>query len=141
MVRTFGPLPILFLGLSILKSGEWPSVWKEHWIVAMYQKKAVYNPLNYRGVHLTAQLSKVMERFLQPVCRPALMSEINIGANEFPYCPGRGSRDALAFHVVSWLLAFREKDQIALYVSDVSAAFDRVLKQRLLAKLAARGTP
>ena len=69
------------------------------------------------------------------------MSEISISTHQFAYCPGGGSRDALAFLVVSWLLAFREKDQIALYVSDVSAAFDRVLKQRLLAKLAARGTP
>ena len=69
------------------------------------------------------------------------MSEISIGTNQFAYCPGRGSRDALAFLVVSWLLAFREKNQIALYMSDVSAAFDRVLKQRLMAKLAARGTP
>ena len=104
-------------------------------IVAKYKKKAVLDPKNYRGVHLTAQLAKVMERCLLPVLSPALMSEISIGRNQFAYCPGRGSRDALAFLMLSWLTAFRQKSRVALYMSDVSAAFDRVLRKRLLEEI------
>ena len=38
-------------------------------------------------------------------------------------------------------MAFGEKERIALYMSDVSAAFDRVSMDRMVAKLAARGVP
>ena len=69
------------------------------------------------------------------------MSEISIGRNQFAYCQGRGSRDALAFLILSWLKAFQEKARIALYMSDVSAAFDRVFTPRLIKKLQARGVP
>ena len=112
-----------------------------YWVVAIYKKRSVYGPKNYRGVHLTAQLAKVIERLLQPVFVPILMSEGSIGKNQFAYCRGRGARDAIAFLVLSWLTAFREKPRVALYMSDVSAAFDRVFTQRLLDKLAARGVP
>eukprot|EP00973_Karenia_brevis_P049689 6898242-Karenia_brevis.AAC.1 len=90
---------------------------------------------------MTAQLAKVMERFLQALFTPVLMSEVSIGPNQFAYCKGRGSRDAIAFLILSWLKAFQEKSRVALYMSDVSAAFDRVFLGRLLAKLEARGMP
>ena len=34
------------------------------WVTAIYKRKSVFQPVNYRGVHLTAQASKVMERAL-----------------------------------------------------------------------------
>ena len=47
----------------------------------------------------------------------------------------------MAYLVLAWLAAFREKAGIALYMSDVSGAFDRVSVDRLLEKLLARGMP
>jgi len=70
-----------------------------------------------------------------------LMLEISIGANQFAYCHGRGARDAVAYLLLSWLKCFQEKARIALYMSDVSAAFDRVFAERLIAKLKARKVP
>ena len=134
-------LPVYLLGVAIVSKVKWPDNWGVHWIVAIYKKKAVFDPKNYRGVHLTAQLAKVLDIFLQPVFGPAFMAEPSIGRNQFAYSKGRGARDALAFLVLSWLTAFREKAKVALYMSDVSAAFDRVFVDRLVAKLAARGAP
>ena len=90
---------------------------------------------------MTAQLAKVVERLLQRFFSPVLKSEASIGENQFAYCKGRGSRDAIAFLVLSWMLAFQSKQRIALYMSDVSAAFDRVFMDRLVATLKARRVP
>ena len=65
---------------------------------------------------MTAQIAKVLERFLQPLFVPVLMSEISIGPNQFAYCKKRGSRDAIAFLVLTWLQAFQEKARIGLYM-------------------------
>ena len=134
-------LPVYLIGVAILKSGFWPAAWIQHWIAAIYKKKSVCDPKNYRGVHMTAQLAKVLERFLGGLFLPQLSREIVIGPNQFAYVQKRGSRDALAYMVLAWLSAFMEKARIALYCSDVSGAFDKVSASRLLEKLKAKGMP
>ena len=133
--------PLLHLCLLILRWGHWPSQWTEHWIAAIHKKKEVFNPKNYRGVHMTPQVAKVMERLLGSLFIPSLSSELSIGPNQFAYCKKRGSRDALLYLVVSWLLSFMKKCRVALYCSDVSGAFDKVCARRLIKKLSARGMP
>ena len=59
----------------------------------------------------------------------------SFGHNQFAYRKNKGYRDALAFNVCSWLMAFNLKMQVALYCSDVSGAFDRVCRHRLSKKL------
>ena len=125
----------------ILATGHWPTQWTVHWIAAIYKKKEVFRPGNYRGVHMTSQLAKVVERLLGLLFIPQLSSEISIGPNQFAYCKERGSRDALLFLVLSWLECFLRKGRIAFYCSDVSGAFDKVNAERLLKKLRARGMP
>jgi hypothetical protein len=90
---------------------------------------------------MTAQFAKILERFIGLAFRPTLSCEKSIGSNQFAYSKGRGARDALAYLVLSWLEAFRQKASIALYMSDVSGAFDRVSAQRLLDKLQSREVP
>ena len=133
--------PVYLLAISILTSGRWPDLYTLHWVACLYKKKSVFDPKNYRGVHMTAQFAKVLERFIGLIFLPTLSSNQSIGQNQFAYTKGRGARDAVAYLVLSWLMAFREKASIALYMSDVSGAFDRVSAQRLVAKLKARGMP
>ena len=57
-------LPILQLATLILDSGEWPDMWKEHWIVPLFKREAVYASQKLPRVHLTAQSSKVVERLI-----------------------------------------------------------------------------
>ena len=90
---------------------------------------------HYLGVHLTAQLSKVIERLLKPMFEPYLEKHVAFGDNQFAYRSGRGCRDALALLVMSWITSFSNREKIAVYCSDVAGAFDRVSTARLLDKL------
>ena len=56
------------------------------------------------------------------------------GVNQFAYTKARGARDALAFFVLSSLLAFACGEKVAFYQADVAGAFDRVDSKILLQK-------
>jgi hypothetical protein len=130
----------MMLACQILETGKWPNLWLRHWIVPLHKKKAVFQPGNYRGVHLTAQLSKATERLLGLLWLPKLAKEPGFfGPNQFAYLPERGARDALAVMVTTWLLGFQRGRKFGLYCSDVSGAFDKVDAARLVAKLRAKG--
>jgi hypothetical protein len=132
--------PVLhMLILAILTHGEWPSLWMIHWVVPLYKRKSVYNPCNYRGIHLTSQLSKVAERVLASLFVPQLISIGAFGYNQFAHMPERGARDALAQLVLTWISCFGQKQKVAVYCSDVSGAFDKVKSRRLLRKLRSQG--
>ena len=71
-------LPVYLLTMAILREGIWPSMWGQHWVAPIYKKKSVYDANNYRGVHLTAQIAKVVERLLKLIFDEELMCEISI---------------------------------------------------------------
>ena len=54
------------------------------------------------------------------------------GPCQFAYRKKRGLRGALAFLLLLWLLMLSKGEQVALYCSYVSGAFDRVSAERLL---------
>ena len=130
--------PVWMLITLLLQAGIWPSVWMHHWIVPLYKRKEVFNAENYRGVHLTSQLSKVVERVLLKQCVPFLKSICAYGPNQFAYTPKRGSRDALAYLTLRWLDALARGRKVGVYCSDVAGAFDKVCAKRLVKKLAAK---
>jgi hypothetical protein len=127
--------PVQLLTLCILSAGIWPELWLQHWIVPLYKKKNVYSPGNYRGIHLTAQLSKVVERLLKKLYVPYISAISAFGPNQFAYTTGRGARDALAFLLLTWIKALAAGKRVGVYCSDVAGAFDRVPMARLVAKL------
>jgi hypothetical protein len=127
--------PVKLLVDRIIESGEWPRSWMIHWIVPLYKKKGVFDPNNYRGVHLTSQLSKVVERLVKVMMMPFVTRSLACGPNQFAYTPGRGARDVLALLMILWLQALADGKKIAVYCSDVSGAFDRVAANRLTDKL------
>ena len=131
--------PVLQLALLILASGEWPASWRVHWIAPIYKRGAVFMPKNYRGVHLTAQLSKVIERLLLPLMEPHISLWSLAGKNQFAYTKKKGSRDVLALLTMRWVKAIDAGLKVLVYCSDVSGAFDKVPRKRLLDKLAAKG--
>ena len=51
-------LPVALLARAILRAGSWPRLWCTHWICPLFKKRSLSDPLNYRGIQLTAQLSK-----------------------------------------------------------------------------------
>ena len=132
-------VPIVLLCRLILSSGQWPAQWKLHWIYPLYKKSARSNPGNYHGIHLTPQLSKVVERVFAIHLTTFFESSGAYGDHQFAYIHKRGYRDALTFNVCTWIWALGIGKRVALYCSDVSGAFDRVRAERLLLKLEAKG--
>ena len=54
-------IPVTLLGRCIMRHGVWPRYWCMHWIFPLHKKRTKSDPGNYRGIHLTPQISKVME--------------------------------------------------------------------------------
>ena len=99
----------------------------------------MWDPANYRGVHLTAQLSKVMERLLGSFFLPYLLNTGAFGENQFAYSKQRGCKDLLALNTLEWIWQLHQGRKVALYCSDVSGAFDKVSTEKLVAKLKHKG--
>ena len=57
-------LPLAKLILKIFAQDFWPSSWIVHWLLPLHKRKQVSDPLNYKAINLTSQISKVVERFL-----------------------------------------------------------------------------
>ena len=131
-------LPLILPARRILESHQWPQLWTDHWIAALHEKKSVFDASNYRGVHLTSQASKVIERVLGIHLFPQLI-ERAFGESQYAYRPKRGARDAVMLYVATWLTMLNNRKKVGVYCSDVSGAFDRVCAARLLQKLSALG--
>jgi hypothetical protein len=61
------------------------------------------------------------------------------GVNQFAYTRKKGARDVLALLTMRWVEALEKGMKVLIYCSDVSGAFDRVSRERLLNKLTAKG--
>jgi hypothetical protein len=127
--------PLCKLARRIIAEGRWPEIWITHWIVPLHKRNNVFAADNYRGVHLTPQLSKAMERLLRTLFMPFLLKNNAFGPNQYAYIPERGARDALANLLLIWLTSIARGRKVAVYCSDVSGAFDRVSLDRLAKKL------
>ena len=91
-------------------------------------------------VHLTPQLTKVMERAVAQTFVPWPGAHA-FGEHQYAYSAGKSHRDVLAVNVCSWLLLLDECHAFGLYCSDFSGAFERVHRERLCSKLHACGLP
>ena len=74
--------PVAALARAFLQFGVWPDSWRTHWVIPIHKRKAKADPANYRGVHLTSQLSKVMERLLGNFLLPFLSRTGAFGPNQ-----------------------------------------------------------
>ena len=128
-------LPVTLLTRKLLHEGRWPDCWRKHWVHSIYKKGSKAEATNYRGVHLTPQLSKVVERAVGTILLPWLEKQGAFGPNQYAYGKGKGYKDVLTINVCSWILAMEKGDLVGLYCSDVSGAFDRVSRDRLESKL------
>ena len=105
-------LPVAKLTRAILKTGHWPEEWRTHWVVPLYKKRSVYNPENYRGIHLSSQLLKVVERVLAAFFVPFLKATGAFGPNQYAYRKKRGCKDLMALNALKWLAALSKEDNL-----------------------------
>jgi len=133
-------LPLAIICRRLLYEGAWPEIWKVHYLVAIYKRGVVHNPGNYRGVHLTSILSKVVERVIgSPLI--AYLQEKGYGLNQWAYRKRCSSRDMALMCITSCVLAICQGYKMGVYLGDISGAFDRVCKDYMIAKLYSIGVP
>ena len=131
--------PITDLARILFARACWPRTWRLHWVHPLYKKKARSDPSNYRGVHLTPQISKVVERIVGQTFLRWISANEKMGSHQYAYTEKRSHKDALAINVTSWLDSLENQELVGLYCSDVSGAFDRVRRSRLVSKLRRSG--
>jgi hypothetical protein len=132
-------LPCVLLARHLLASGDWPDIWRLHWICALFKKGAAHDPTKYRGVHLTPVISKVVERIIASVLLPFLEASGAYGPNQWAYSRKRSCRDLVSLLVASWIALLSKGKKVGAFFSDISGAFDRVDSDILLRKLKQAG--
>ena len=80
------------LAAAIIRDGTVPSDWEQNFIVCLYKGKGdALERENYRGLKLTEQIKKVLERIVDGLIRQL----VSIDDSQFGFVPGRGTTDAI----------------------------------------------
>ena len=80
------------LAAAIIHGGKVPSDWEQSSMICLYKgKKDAFERGNYRGLKLTEQVMKVLERIVDGLIRQL----VSIDDSQFGFVPGRGSTDAI----------------------------------------------
>ena len=95
MIRTAGDMGasmIRDLAAAIIRDGEVPFDWEQSFNVCLYKGKGdALERGNYRGLKLTEQVMKVLERIVDGLIRQV----VSINDSQFGFVPGRGTTDAI----------------------------------------------
>ena len=126
MIRAAGDMGasmIRDLAAAIIRVGKVSSDWEQSFIVCLYKgKDDALERGNYRGLKLTEQVMKVLERIVDGLIRQV----VSIDDSPFGFVPGRGTTDAI--FVVRQLQEKYLAANKRLYMAfvDLEKAFDRV---------------
>ena len=94
MIRAAGDMGasmIRDLAAAIIRDGKVPSDWEQSFIVCLYKGKGdALERGNYRGLKLTEQVMKVLERIVDGLIRQVVSTD----DSQFGFVPGRGTTDA-----------------------------------------------
>ena len=95
MIRAAGDMGasmIRDIAATIIHDGKVPSDWEQSLIVCLYKGKGdALERGNYRGLKLTEQVMKILERIVDSLVRQL----VSIDDSQFGFIPGRGTTDAI----------------------------------------------
>ena len=100
----------------------------------------MFSPDQYRGIHLTCILSKIVERVIAQPLVPFL-EQHGFGTSQWAFRKKSSARDLVTICAARWVLAISKGLKVGLYLSDISGAFDKVNRCLLIGKLAELGLP
>ena len=126
MIRAAGDMGasmIRDLAAAIIRDGKVPSDWEQSFIVCLYKGKGdALERGNYRGLKLTEQVMKVLERIVDGLIRQVVSTD----DSQFGFVPGGGTTGAI--FVVRQLQEKYLAANNRLYMAfvDLEKAFDRV---------------
>ena len=105
-------LPVTLLARRILDRRCWPRSCKLHWVSRLHKRGNVFDPGQYRGMHLTPVLSKVVERLLAIPIGNFCAVTCAFGRSQWAFQKGIGCRDLISVLLCRWLLAFQERRKL-----------------------------
>ena len=95
MIRAAGDMGASMIrdrAAAIIRDGKVPSDWEQSFIVCLYKGKGdALERGNYRGLKLTEQIMKVLERIVDGLIRQVVSTD----DSQFGFVPGRGTTDAI----------------------------------------------
>ena len=116
--------------------GVVPAVWKEAIVIPVPKKgKDKKNPRSYRPISLLSCVDKLLERMVNRRLINHLESNNVLSPTQPGYRKYRSTEDQLAYLAQNIEDAFQEKRKVLAVFFDLSNAFDKVWKERLLVKL------
>ena len=130
---------IAILVRFLLQTRRWPKVWRTHRVHPLFKKGSVSDPGNYRGIHLTNVISKIVERTIGVTLTPFLERVNAFGSDQWAFRKKHSCRDLVALLVSRWLWALDCGFKVGVYLSDISGAFDKVDRTLLTQRLKAAG--
>ena len=111
------------LANAIIRDGKVPTDWEESFIVYLYKGKGdALDRGNYRGLKLTEQVMKILERIIDGVIRQT----VSIDESQFGFVPGRGTTDAIFIVRQLQEKYMAVKKNLYFAFVDLEKAFDRV---------------
>ena len=118
-----------------IDSGVVPGVWKLANVCPIFKSGKHHDPGNYRGVSLTAVLSKTMEHIIYSETMKHLMACNLISDNQHGFRKGRSCETQLALFIQDIQSALDKKKEVDRIFLDFAKAFDTVSHDLLIHKL------
>ena len=131
------PLELLFK--KSIQSGKIPADWKTAVVIPIFKKGAKGEAGNYRPVSLTSVPCKLLEGLIKEAMMDHLLRNQLIRDSQHGFMTGRSCTTNLVEYLdVATRLVDQGKAADIVYL-DFAKAFDKVPRERLLAKLEAKG--
>ena len=122
-----------------LEDGELPEDWRLANVTPIFKKGSRTKPENYRPVSLTSIPCKIMESIVKDGLMAHLEENSLMNPSQHGFMPGKSCATNLLEFLEFVTRIVDEGKNMDIVFLDFAKAFDKVPKERLLAKLAAHG--
>ena len=134
LAEILAPLTIIFN--TSIQTGIIPDLWKIGNIIALLKKGDKSDPGNYRPVHLTSVVGKLMEKIVRRVIVNHMIKNDLYSKKQFGFISGRSITIQLLLVMEEWTeILDKGRGTIDTICMDFRKAFDKVPHKRLIIKL------
>ena len=120
----------------IFRSGEYPNIWRDGFIVPIHKKNDIMNANNYRGIIISSCVAKLFLRIVTRRIEEFMKTSGRWSVNQFGFRSDHRTEDSL-FIINTMFDSYVIDQNKPLYVAfvDFSKFFDKINRTHLLYKL------